>query len=373
MSDFKKLFRKKETKAPSAEITQDDYRNIRVMRDDLEELSGKTHKANPVSDPNISAQAQVGNPFLENQSVTASVTQPTETAKSELVENIPVTVSDTSVKLDQKAEVPMPSSGGSSKDTLKWIIIGGASILVIGIGVFVFFFFFSNDGSKTASGVVDQPVTQPADTSAPTDNPTPFPVEPLQVFSSVNPNYLVIDTESVGQTKEGVMSVLDETAAKVGSMAQSAPIEFIVRDNNNNPIAFSRFAYLLGLKLPSEMLSSVNESFSIAFVSEGSTVRRVLTVNVKDSSLLPSSIQKNEPSLPSLFGSLLYGKDFVIPTAMTFNDGTFGALKTRYAIVDQTTDSSFDNIVLGNTWIIGTSKNSFRLVLGNLIQKQSQN
>jgi len=369
MGKLNMIFRKKkEPEESGSETSQEDYRNIRVMRDDLDELSGKAPKTEASATPSVPEAPQVGNPFLGGTDSPA----PVPTNASRQADSLPDPVPMPSME-DVAKPSPEQSSKGVAGKTGKWFIYGGGAVLVLAVAGAVLVYFFNNSGRRQGETVSENAPVQDAGNTAAAPDPALSSPENTQSFSVSNPNYLQFDTESPNATPESVATILEETSAKVASMPTTSPVEFLIRDMNNNPIAFSRFAHLLGLKLPSEILSNVNESFSISFVPDGPVVRRAIVINTKDSSNLQSAAQKYETSLPALFGALLYGKNFTIPATPIFHDGTFGALKTRYAIIDSDIGSSLDHIIVENAWVVGTSKDSFRAVLGKIVQEQSKN
>ncbi|NTW89414.1 MAG: hypothetical protein HGB37_00685 [Candidatus Moranbacteria bacterium] len=350
MSDLKEMFAKREGQEEHADITPEEYKHIHVMQDDLDELSGKNTEKPVERNTEETSIAAGGNPFLGDVSGAGAVSPqelggPSETnAKTKL----------RSLKIDRKI-----------------LIVSGVIVLVILIVAAVFVIVGRSAppqdvptgedlSSKAAvTPTVSESLSTPVDT---TEKP----------FVETGANYLQLNTDSTDTTTDDIVSILDETASKMSVMDTSVPVEFLVRDMNNNPIAFSRFAYLLGLKLPEELLANVNESFSLYFVREPIGVRRALVIQVKDAEKLSATIVKSESSLPASFSALLYGKGVVVSSAQSFRDGSFGTMHTRFSIVSAEAGLSFDHVVLEKRWIIGTSKDSFGSVLGGVLQKISK-
>lgn len=349
MSDLKEIFTKNEGRDASADISPEEYKHIRVMRDDLDELSGKAPQQKPVLREGTSAQASSGNPFLEETPVS---TTPTRTEKGDVVISQAVS----------SGKQGMP--GGA-----RTMIIAGAVVLMAAIAGAVYLFVSQRSVSEIVPEEASIPVGSGTESTGP-DASSPAPVE--KPYSITGANYLQLDTESSSATPDGIATTLAETASKMSGMGVGEPVEFLVRDMNNNPIAFSRFAYLLGLKLPTDLLADMEESFSLYLVRDGADVRRALIVQTKDAKGLGSSVTKHEAALPSSFAPLLYGKDASVAAEYSFRDGSFGTIQTRFAIVNAGTGLSFDHVLQGSRWVVGTSKDSFQAVLGNVIRLSTE-
>ncbi len=257
---------------------------------------------------------------------------------------------------------PGPSVGGSRFRIL--LPIAFLLLLMAGAGgYFLFPSFFSRDADITSeSEVPDQsPLSVPEAPEIPefgTDSP---------LFSSELPNILTLDTEGSDANPEGIVRLLADTEASVHDAGPSLPVEFVIRDVNNNPVAFSRFVLLAGLPIPSEILSAFDEDFSIYFVMDGSEIRRALSIDIREGTDMKTTLRRYETELPSWFDSLLYGPEISRSGTLAFQDGVYGTLMTRFANFDDG-NLSFDYAVLDDALLIGTSKDSFRSALGNMIR-----
>jgi len=214
--------------------------------------------------------------------------------------------------------------------------------------------------------------TQDQSENAPLEEPAqqndPAVPENTVALSSEMPNYLILDTEAADSTPSGITGLLDETEQQVKDANPAFPVEFIIRDANNHPIAFSRLAFLLGLDFPSDILSSFDEEFSLYYVVDKGEIRRALSIRVRPDNDVFGSIRSKETGMPTWFGSLLYGSSLSVPETAEFMDGTYGTLATRFANFTGTGSLSLDYAVLDDSLVIGTSKDSFRAALGNVIR-----
>ncbi|MDO8644206.1 MAG: hypothetical protein Q7S00_04470, partial [bacterium] len=94
------------------------------------------------------------------------------------------------------------------------------------------------------------------------------------------PNYLSIDTETAEIS--GIKKNIDGVAARLVEGNVAEPIEFTITDTNNNPLAFSRFVYLLGLSLPQALLAEIEESFSLYLSAQDGRAVVGLELTLKD-------------------------------------------------------------------------------------------
>ncbi|MEI7750438.1 MAG: hypothetical protein WCJ25_05605 [Candidatus Moraniibacteriota bacterium] len=378
MGTLNMLFKKKHDDG----VPPEELQNIRVMQDDIDELTGAPSSRKPLLAPKSAGSSDAslaGNPFLGNEEFSK---------KDEVVKTPnPVEVKATAPILKQESslgQVPdalknvsksTPSETATGKTSIlgipnRWVVPAAVSlsVLVIAIGAYLFFFVSGNQPSQ--DGVSSSPASSDTPASSSSDTASNSQSAPFLV---TNPNYLQIDIESANSNADSIKAILDETASKIVMMPPSVPVRFLVRDANNNPIAFSRFAHLLGLKVSEGILSNIDETFSLYFVLDAGGIRRSIVVQAKDATALKAAVLKSEASLPTMFATLLYGRSQSVPAASVFHDGTYNSLPTRYANIDPVTGLSFDNAFSGKQWIIGTSKDSFRSVFGQVMQEQSQN
>lgn len=325
---------KQDDAVSAATIPPDIYEGVRVMRDDVNELQGKPSERVPGSP--VAEGADSGHPFLGSHK--------------------------------SPSAPPHDSSDAiSSKNSKKWLIPASIALVVLIIGGVAAYFFLR----PVPAEVMEEPLSTDASsmtdaTQTPIGEPVPVPIA---VFSTDSPNYLALDPESDMATPEGIVAKLAETGAKVREMNPSEPVEFLLRDGNNNPIAFSRFSYLMKLGIPEETIALIDEAFSIYFVVEGSDIRMAVALDAKEGEQLAASVKQSESALPSWFGGLLYGGMTIPPAdAVQFRSGAYGAIETRFASIDAGRNRSFDYAFLSGKWVIGTSKDSFRSTLDAVLR-----
>ena len=324
------------------------YHSVHVMKDDVDELHGKKPSNVQAEQADAVAASEAEHPFLRSDS---------PFGESGMLAVAPAPVAE-SVSADT---VPKPEKKPLDK---RYYIYGGVAILIIAvIGAAAYYFLVIR---KRSQSVPAPQTTETPATSAPTGMTTPD--QPVGYYSLTNPNTLALDVESDAGTPAGVRKLLSDASAKVLSMQTTVPVEFVIVDKSNAPIAFSRFAYLSGVKLPDDLLSLAGESFTIYMVAENGVVRSGVAMDVTDERKMADAVKSVEATLPVAFQSILYKADTMVPAQVTFRDGMFGTVPTRYAIVDDATGTSFDHVVLGKKLVIGTSKLTFDAILTKLVQ-----
>lgn len=334
-------FLKKNEDASDLVVPPEMYHSVHVMQDDVDALSGK-----------------VATPILASSNVTEDSSHPFLREDSPFgASGMPEVVPET------KTEVPHAPK--KVAETKKYVLYGGVALVAL-LAIFVAAYFFFT-GKKSPSEIPALPVPV-VDENGTSSDPSIQPQDGAGYYSMTNPNYLLLDVESSAGTPEGITQAFSETAAKVLSMNASGPVEFVVVDKNNTPIAFSRFIYLAGLKLPDELVSLAEESFSVYMTQDGPAVRFGAAVDLVDVEKAAASLKQAESVLPTLFRGILYGTGTDVPALSIFRSGTYGTLETRFAVVDGPNNISFDYVVLGKKLVIGTSKNSFQAILTKLVQ-----
>lgn len=335
--DFLKKILKHDDQIVGGTIPAEIYKSVRVMRDDINELEGKPSEQVPgVVSPDV---PNPGHPFLgARESSPAPAPSPSEPA------SVPV-----------------------GKNPKRLLIPVSIAIGVLIIGSLAAYFFLRPAPQEGANDLSSAPesTTETQDTRESIAELPPAPVAP---FSIDDPNYLTLDPESDMATPAGIMAKLDGVKMGVKSMNPPWPVEFLLRDGNNNPIAFSRFSYLMKLGIPEDVLAAVNESFSIYFVPEGSDLRMSLVVDVRDARTFSETLKREEAVVPMWFRQFFYGPAGVeVPSSIEFRSGTYGALETRFAVIYPEKGYSFDYIILGDQWVMGTSKDSFRATVDAVV------
>lgn len=230
--------------------------------------------------------------------------------------------------------------------------IAGLIVIVIALGAFLFFRRTGEEAPITAL-----PET-PAEVSA--------PVLAVETFALDKPNYLSINTETA--TVESFRAELEEQGKKIREAGIAEPIAFRVTDQNNNPLAFSRLAFLMDIKLPEDFLAAIDEDFLLQVLDEQGESRMSFQLGFKENYANPESlVSAAEPVLLGAFQELFYpaGTDF--PAKAEFQAGSYNGSPVRYINIDTARNYSLDYLLTGKLLIIGNSKDAVRKIAAKAI------
>lgn len=252
---------------------------------------------------------------------------------------------------------PLFDAPGSEKKPQKeylWVWIGGGILaLTLAGGLFWYFFMRELESQVPAPTVPPQVMIEVVQ------------VEELP-YSVENPNYLPFDTETV--TVAGFQELLKQASARMREANMAQPVEFYLTDKNNNPIAFSRFAYLMNIEAKPEFLAQFDEKFSLFLYNDAGQPRIGLMLSPLPAVITALFEAQKEGSIPAAFGSLLY-EGVTVPKDVSFRSGTYQEQTVRYVNIDISKNISFDHAVTKTKWFIGTSKDTLRAMLDVVSEK----
>lgn len=233
-----------------------------------------------------------------------------------------------------------------------------AIILMISGGAYYYFFMRGEKGGETAPLEEMVPVVPEA---------VVIPQKELP-YALDKPNYLSMSVETVSPLD--IKNVLSSASSRIKDASISQPIEFLVTDQNNNPLAFSRFAFLLKLDINPDLLALVDETFSLYAYNDAGNMRLGLDLTLKDASAVISVLSKIEGTLPYAFQALLLEPGITVPKSVVFKSNVYNPsglpgkdFAVRYANIDTVQNISLDYVVAGNHWYLGLSKNTLRAIL----------
>jgi hypothetical protein len=182
----------------------------------------------------------------------------------------------------------------------------------------------------------------------------------LQTISTDQPNYLRLDVESVSLTD--IQDILQKEAQKITEEEVTVPVEYLVTDLNNNPVAFSRFALLANANVPDVLVNASREPFSLYLFQEAGALKLALAVALDEGA--QSSL---EPQVSEVAQSL---KNFLLPeaergalpAALSFNQADYNNQKVYYYNVSEASELSFDITFEDEYIVIANSKSMLRAV-----------
>lgn len=264
---------------------------------------------------------------------------------------------------EKTAIAPQKSVPAASRHPLRKIIISFVSVVAVLLLMAGGYLYWKSRSSA-------QPAAAPAPTQqnvAPQPSPEPVQINPLSAkYSTQNPNYFTVDADTA--TPDSIHAALASTAAEIGQSGLTSPIEFVVTDSNNNPIAFHIFCALAKINLPPALLSALGDNFSLYFYSDAGTVRLGLAVDSKDKAVTALQMKAIESKAMTILSPILL-TDVASVQPSVFKDSTYNGFSIRYVNLDPNTPLSIDYTLNDKTLFIGTSKSTLRAIL----DKASQN
>lgn len=262
-----------------------------------------------------------------------------------------------------KDEGQSPDQG--HKKPLNWgkIFLISASILTVLLLMAGGYYFW-----------ITRKIAVPPPVSNPISNPPeekPVIIENREKFSLEKPNYLSIDIEN--STPESIQQLFIQTASGIKESGISVPVEFVITDQNNNPVAFSIFSIFSGMKL-SSALDNFNEEFSLFIYLDPSAgeanqknARLGLAINLKDEQKAVAAMSAKEKTLATDLSFLLLDNDILMAGGI-FKDNIKNGVPIRYVNFYAGGSLSIDYAFTDSRLIIATSKNTMWAILDKISQ-----
>lgn len=250
------------------------------------------------------------------------------------------------------------------------VIIGIVATMLLLVLVGAYYYFFVS--KQTAEPLAPQAAVQNSPETV-TEN-----IQKELPYALDKPNYLSINTETVSSLD--IQKTLLQAAFLIRDASIAQPVEFLITDQNNNPIAFNRFAFLFNLDIAPDVFTLIDEPFSLYIYNDAGSMRLGLDLTLKDQATVLSTLPKIESTLPYAFRALILESDVTVlknvefrsgaysPRSQTaLNDGSAGQeVSLRYANIDSRQGWSMDYAITNNHWYIGTSKNTLRALLDTI-------
>jgi hypothetical protein len=357
---------------------------IHTMQDDKDILEGKKpqiesisfadahnssefkNDSNTISQPDGNAANMAGNssPFLNGASSSSQKTAPGENKVSPKMTKNTYT--------EPKKYTGDALGGSLSIQTKKSSVFGKtlfitAIILVVAAFAFGGYYFWNtrvsnNQASITEESEVASNQALPSETASEIVTEPPTEITPSQ-FSQSNPNYLPIDIGTA--TADSISKLFIEKASEVKDSGSITPVEFIVTDTNNDPVSFSAFNYISGMKLPVNILTSLGDKFSLYFFNDNGNMRMGMATEMKDKDKVTSGMQNEESSLVADLSPLFMGMA-IKDTDKIFKNSTYNNFSIRYNNLDDQNLTSLDYNITDKYLVIGTSKQTLRSMLDKI-------
>ncbi len=330
---------------------------VRTMQDDLDDIKSGRQDREPVQEEQQKpafgpVSSGVSNPFSKEAQDHPFGIAPTNIQRP-MSNVLPRSV------LDNGLTSMVPEGGliiNEPQKSRKWLII---SIILAIVTLFLLgggWYFFSDNvrGLFKTESVLPE-ITEKTEEVPEITAPKSLP------FSLDTPNYLSIDTEvvSVGD----IQKIFSQAADRIKEAEIASPVEFFVTDQNNNPLAFNRFAFLLKFDLDADLLALIGETFSLYAYDDAGSVRFGLLLNVTDPQKAAAAITKEEAGLPYALRTLITEPEVSVSSTSTFQSSSYNQFPVRFTNIDDTRKISFDYVLDGQRWFIGMSKDTLRAIL----------
>ena len=241
----------------------------------------------------------------------------------------------------------------------KWYRILVITVVILTIAAFMaggYYYWITHKGTEQIETVVNSQGEKPQ-------------IEVTEKkFSDENPNVLAVDTETI--KTEDLQQLLIQKSNEVKEDGHDKPVEFIINDLNNNPIAFSRFAIISGMKVSTSVLDNLEENFSLYFYNDGGNMRLGIVINLKNKENAVQEIKDEEIILADDLIPLFLGNE-VVKEGIIFKDGSYNNLPIRYANLNQEETISLDYGFISMKLVIGTSKNTTRAIIDKVLKESN--
>ncbi len=341
--------------------------DVHTMAKDIKELENPTVKANifqeapikPVVDQHLT-EKQKSSPFL---SATPSPMPEQKIPQPQVkVNTLPFPVQK-NIETNNPTEETEKSS---NKKTILAIVLGLLVILAVGAGGY---YFMQLRQTTPEIAIVEETPSIPVEVPAENDPSATEPVTEVETtpvvkteLSATMPNYLQIDPNTFNNTS--FKETLDTYATDIKTAGLTTPVEFVVTDQQNNPVGFANFAAMSGLKLSDTILSNLDETFSLFIFNDSSNTGIGLAISAKNKTVLQSDLLLAEKTMGADLESI-----FVYPSSSAnspFGKATYEGFDIRYQNLISPQKLSIDYALDGKQLLIGTTQKTLEMIINKL-------
>jgi len=193
----------------------------------------------------------------------------------------------------------------------------------------------------------------------------PSPAVSLDNAQNNNLRKLIIDT-SQGST--AIKSAATTFATEfVATASEGDLIEVKVLDQANQPIGKKDFFAGFGITVPETIAMKLSEDYSLFVKKEGGAAKLGLVFKTVTSAGLVEEMKIWEPKIATDLTPVFSGQAPI--GAGSFNSSRYKNADIRYSNFSSPADTSLDYSVIANFLVIGTSKDTTRVVLDYMSEK----
>ena len=237
------------------------------------------------------------------------------------------------------------------------VVFASATFLII----FGAYYFWATRQPAEDSRVEKDPSAEIVEREVPVD-----PVIPK--YSAENPNFMTVNTEE--DSGEDVRNMITSVFVEMKeNRAEDTILEFIPVDKNNNPIAFSRFAYIFGLDIDENILKKMEEEFVLYLYDDAGENRIGLNIGIKKGtrSEVSADLLAEETFMARDWENLFLGETVEKDAGnIIFNSSEYAGNSIRYVNLNENGDLSIDYSILNERLLIATSKRTIRKIMDEL-------
>lgn len=365
MLDFKK---ENTSVKNNPEIIEEDI-PIHTMQEDIDALSGifPKNKQTYVSEEEKKAIFKENKPEVKNgQYFNPFLGKQTEQERNRIVDFADKkVVSSQNIPNKQELQENIQTKSFSKK----WILITSIIVVVTGSSAYGGYYYFNkkNIAQKEARELEDQKLKE-AEVQESQDSEDVVVEERMPLkYSFDKPNYLSIDTEN--PSYENFKEIMSRAFSDIKDPGINKPVEFVITDNKNNPIAFPIFSAITKLKLSNELLKNLSDDFSIFAYNDSGNPRLVLLVKVIDKLKANAVIKSEEVKLPGELMPLFLSDVSLPKEKVVFQEANYKGVNIRYFNLTPNQTASIDYSFDSTHLIIATSKNSMWAVLDKILDE----
>ncbi|PIP27344.1 MAG: hypothetical protein COX30_02360 [Candidatus Moranbacteria bacterium CG23_combo_of_CG06-09_8_20_14_all_39_10] len=260
------------------------------------------------------------------------------------------------------------TESSSNKKIILAFVLGLLVILAVGAGAY---YFMQLRQTTPDIAIVEEtpPIltedlsedVPPANESIMDPEQTPQPIDTTEI-SAIMPNYLQIDPNTLNNTS--LEETLNTYATDIKNAGITTPVEFVVTDQQNNPVGFANFAAMSGLKLSDAILSNLDETFSLFIFNDNLNTGIGLAISAKNKTVLQSDLLLAEKTMGTDLESI-----FVYPSAAAntpFEKTIYEGFDIRYQNLISPQKLSIDYVLDGKQLLIGTTQKTLEMIINKL-------
>lgn len=218
-------------------------------------------------------------------------------------------------------------------------------------------YYFWTTRQNAEEVVVTPPITEPE------PEPTPEPV--VAKFSTDKPNDLQINPAF---NKTQIQDVIEQSGVAIAQAKIATPVEFVVSDQNNNPLTFKVFAKQMELTLSQNLLNQLGDKFSlfVYYHAQDNDYRTGLAIDIKSAGSLKNILKNEEAKFISEIEPI-----YILSFGQSSNDtpykgSLYNGVEIRYKNIQDPESLSLDYAIFNDKLVIGTTKMTFRSIIDYL-------